>query len=76
MKGRNGSHPPTQMDTMSMLDPKDLDLLLRADQGALLGQIMRLNREPRYHNRLDAIQLMALIKEVKRNGNFGPDNKR
>ncbi len=71
-----GSHSPQQMDTTIVLDPKDLDLLLRAEPGLLLGQIMRLNNEPRYRNRLDAIQLAAWIKEVKQGKRNAAGRKR
>lgn len=64
------------MDTAVMLDPKDLALLLRLEPGALMGRIMLLNKEPRYHNRLDAIQLVARILELRTALDKDEDRKR
>ena len=56
---------PTDMSPIAILDRKDLELLMGIDPKTLLGQILQLNREPRYHNRLDAIQLAACISELR-----------
>ncbi len=53
-------------DRLLDLDPADLELLLRTADGDLPGTIMRLNREPRYHNRLNAIELTDELKSLRR----------
>lgn len=64
------------MDTTIMLDPKDLALLLSLEPASLMGRIMLLNKDPRYHNRLDAIQLSARILELRSSLGKGRDRKR
>lgn len=64
------------MDTTIMLDPKDLALLLSLEPASLMGRIMLLNKDPRYHNRLDAIQLSARILELRSSLVKGTDRKR
>ena len=64
------------MDTTIMLDPKDLALLLSLEPASLMGRIMLLNKDPRYHNRLDAIQLSARILELRSSLGKGTDRKR
>ncbi len=59
-----------------MLDPKDLALLLSLEPASLMGRIMLLNKDPRYHNRLDAIQLSARILELRSSLGKGTDRKR
>lgn len=59
-----------------MLDPKDLALLLSLEPASLMGRIMLLNKDPRYHNRLDAIQLSARILELRSSLVKGTDRKR
>lgn len=50
---------------LDMIECKDLEWLLFSDPGLLLGHIMQLNGLPRYHNRLDAIQLVVRIGELR-----------
>lgn len=52
-------------DPVLAIDPRDLALLLTTEPGALLGRIMALNREPRYHNTLDAIRLAMRLMELR-----------
>lgn len=52
-------------DPTLAIDPRDLALLLTTEPGALLGRIMALNREPRYHNTLDAIRLAMRLMELR-----------
>lgn len=52
-------------DRLLELDPADLELLLRTADGDLPGMIMRLNHEPRYHNRLNAIGLADELKSLR-----------
>lgn len=54
------------------LDAKDLELLLRAEPGEVLGYILSLNRAPRYRNRLDAILLTASVLAIRARTACGP----
>jgi hypothetical protein len=58
----------TDMSPIAILDRKDLELLMVTDPKALLGRILELNREIRYHNRLDAVRLAACINELRLSG--------
>lgn len=49
------------------IDTQDLDGLLRTEPSLWLGRIMELNRQPRYHNRLNAVVLIGLLHELLRN---------
>lgn len=42
-------------------DPDDLATLLALDPADRLGRIIRLNRQPRYANRLDAKRMLELL---------------
>ncbi|MEO5584013.1 MAG: hypothetical protein ABIQ75_01035 [Flavobacteriales bacterium] len=53
---------------LDMIEHKDLEWLLLSDPASLLGHIMQLNGLPRYHNRLDAIQLVVRIEELRSRG--------
>lgn len=59
-------------DPAQLLDPADLELLLRTDPHQLLGRIMELNRGPRYHNHLEAFALMMRLAELRREREQGP----
>ena len=48
-----------------LLDPADLETLLRIPQAELIGSILRLNKDPHYRNTLDAIALTACLLEVR-----------
>jgi hypothetical protein len=54
------------LDPLALLRPLDRKRLLRTDDAHLIGLVMELNRTPRYHNRLDALQLVALILRQRR----------
>lgn len=56
------------LDPLSVLRAYDRRRLLGTGSGQLIGLIMRLNRMPRYHNRLDALQLAALIIDLRSRG--------
>ena len=49
------------------IDPKDLETLLATEPARWPGRIMELNRQPRYHNRLNAVVLIGLLQELLRN---------
>ncbi len=51
-------------DGLKTMDPRDRDLLLSVDPSEQLGLIIKFNQDPRYHNSLDAIALMANLREV------------
>ncbi len=63
-------HKPMRMkrtcDLLALLRADDRERLLNTDDARLLGLVMELNRTPRYHNRLDALQLAALILRKRR----------
>jgi len=46
--------------------PEDLALLLATEPQALLGKILRLNRAPHYHNRLNAVVLASAVIELQK----------
>ncbi len=48
-------------DPLSAPTASDRWRLLRTESSRLSGLVMCLDRTPRYHNRLDALQLAALI---------------
>ncbi|MBS1545788.1 MAG: hypothetical protein JST38_19295 [Bacteroidetes bacterium] len=50
---------------IGQLDQADLEQLLGLDPKVLLGRIVLLNRQPRYHNCLDAIKLVVGIGELR-----------
>lgn len=58
---RTKEHSP-----LDALDRKDLALLLRLDHKLLLGRILQFNRGSKYHNHLDAIQLVVCITELRK----------
>lgn len=45
--------------------PEDLAQLLATEPQALLGKILRLNRAPHYHNRLNAVVLASAVIELQ-----------
>ena len=53
-------------DQMLLLEAADLEMLLAAPAVDLPGRIMRLNAEPRYHNRLNAICLAQELEDLRR----------
>jgi hypothetical protein len=53
------------MNGLLVIEPRDLELLLATDPAELLGRIMRMNRSPRYHNSLDAIDVMQRLQELR-----------
>ena len=53
------------MNGLLVIEPRDLELLLATDPAELLGRIMRMNRSPRYHNTLDAIDVMQRVQELR-----------
>ena len=53
------------MDALKKVNIRDRKELLAASTDRLLGMIMRLNREPRYHNTLDAIALTSRLMELR-----------
>ncbi|MDQ3101103.1 MAG: hypothetical protein M3R08_06935 [Bacteroidota bacterium] len=53
------------MDPLKKMSACDRKELLSASADRLLGMIMMLNRHPRYHNTLDAIQLVSRLMELK-----------
>ena len=59
-------HSSKAMNGLLMIEPRDLELLLSTDVDELLGRIMRMNRSSRYHNSLNAIEVMQRIVELKR----------
>lgn len=54
------------------LDRKDLRRLLRCRPEEVPGLVLLLNRQPRYHNGLDAIAIAVALAELRRKGK-GPD---
>jgi len=67
MVGALASQDSKQMDALTEIDPKDLVMLLKAEPSDLFARIVQLNRTPRYHNRLDAVQLPGLIARLMAN---------
>ena len=61
----------TTYDRLDHMEPQDRDLLLASDPEMWLGKIIELNREPRYHNRLDAIALLCNLNELNQGTNLG-----
>jgi len=59
---------------LAPLLPEDLDRLLSTEDQALLGCILRLNRDPRYQNKLNAVVLVTAIMELRAKG-VGPDRR-
>lgn len=47
------------------LHPDDLEKLLSTAPQALPGAILRLNRDPRYHNTLNAVVIADLVQELQ-----------
>jgi hypothetical protein len=56
---------PNAMNALLVLDPCDLESLLATDPAELLGRIMRLNRTPRYHNTLNAVDVFQRLIELQ-----------
>ena len=53
------------MDSLHLLEPKDLAQLLQLDQELVLGRIIEMNGRPEYHNKLDAIELVHELAELR-----------
>lgn len=53
------------MDQLMKMNARDRNELLSTSVDRLLGMILKLNRRPRYHNTLDAIQLTSRLIELK-----------
>lgn len=51
-------------DRLELMEARDREVLLASDPSLWLGKIIELNREPRYHNRLDAIALLSNLNEL------------
>jgi hypothetical protein len=56
---------PNAMNALLIIEPRDLELLLNTDPGELLGRIMRMNRTPRYHNSLNAVEVMQRLLDLR-----------
>ena len=54
------------MNGLLVIEPRDLELLLATEPTELLGRVMRMNRSPRYHNSLNAIDVVQRLIELKR----------
>ena len=48
-----------------VIHPDDLEVLLSSAPMALFGAVLRLNREPRYHNSLNAVVIAELVQELQ-----------
>ena len=62
--GTNQFIPPI-MKTLALLDPADLRALQQMATDDLMGAVLRLNLQPRYHNGLDVIVLTILLLEQR-----------
>ena len=58
----------SSQDPLSVLKAPDRRRLLPTESSRLIGLVMWFNRMPRYHNRLDALQLAALIMDRRSRG--------
>lgn len=56
------------MDTLHLLRPSDLRILLGTEPAELPGRILCLNRLPKYHNQLDAIAITIHLMQMRKNG--------
>lgn len=59
------------MDPLPALETRDLDVLLALPSEELLGSIMRLNNGARYHGRLNAIELVTRLLELRQRSTQG-----
>ncbi len=48
-------------DGLALLEPDDLALLLATEPARVLGTVLSLNREVRYHNSLNAVVIAELV---------------
>jgi hypothetical protein len=53
------------MDLLMQLDPLDLRALLALKPDERIGGIIRLNNRPRYHNRLNVVELLVRLDELR-----------
>jgi hypothetical protein len=53
------------MNALLVIEPRDLELLLATEPSELLGRIMRMNRTPRYHNSLNAVEVAQQVIELR-----------
>ncbi len=53
------------MDSLQLLEKPDLELLLTTSSEELLGRILLMNKADKYHNRLNAIELVARLMEIR-----------
>ncbi|MBK8497363.1 MAG: hypothetical protein IPL52_00765 [Flavobacteriales bacterium] len=53
------------MDPLRKLDLADLDGLLAMEPERALGRILELNRNVRYHNTLNVIELLVRLREMR-----------
>lgn len=47
------------------LHPDDLEKLLSTAPQALFGAVLQLNRDPRYHNTLNAVVIAELVQDLQ-----------
>lgn len=67
-------HSDKVSDLLAPLRPEDLARLFSTDDQALLGCILRLNRDPLYHNQLNAVVLANAVMELRGRGHV-PDRR-
>jgi hypothetical protein len=53
------------MRSLDLLDPADLSALRQMSTDDLIGAVLRLNLQPRYHNGLDVIVMTILLLELR-----------
>lgn len=58
-----------QHDPLHMLDLADLSMLLSLEPFERLGKIIQLNGEARYHHRLNVVELLVQLAELRQQTN-------
>ena len=65
---------PRALDLLMQLDPLDLRALLALEPDERIGGIIRLNNRPLYHNRLNVVELLVRLAELRQRPPEGTRN--
>ncbi|MBP6697239.1 MAG: hypothetical protein KA175_06445 [Flavobacteriales bacterium] len=61
------------MTAANGLSSSDLSMLLGCDPHDVLGRVLELNHLAHYHNSLNAVEIAALVEELRRASAPGPE---
>ncbi|MBP6391259.1 MAG: hypothetical protein KA352_10225 [Flavobacteriales bacterium] len=71
--GRGKAQDTAGVTAANGLSSSDLSMLLGCDPHDVLGRVLELNHLAHYHNSLNAVEIAALVEELRRASAPGPE---